>query len=116
MVRRTRPGISRFRVRAYASPRNDDTSLRQILLHLLAQPVAQIGARHAERDIGAQEACFRAAIVALAFELDAVEGLGPGQTDHGVGELDLAAGAALLRFQDLEDFRCLLYTSPSPRD
>ena len=34
----------------------------------------------------------------LALELDAVEALGLGKPDHGVGELDLAAGAALLRF------------------
>ena len=51
----------------------------------------------------------------LAFELDAVEGLGPGQADHGVGELDLAAGAALLGFQDLEDFR-LQDVAPGDRE
>src|ERR1700736_3246718 len=86
------------------SPR-PSISLLQILLHLLAQIVAQIRARHAEGDVGAQESRLRAAIVAFAFELDTVETLLFGQPDHGVGELDLAAGAALLRFQDFENFR-----------
>src|SRR6266702_8701285 len=77
----------------------------QILLHLLAQAVAQVGAGHAEGDVGAQEARLRAAIVPLALELDAVELLRFGELDHAIGELDLAAGAALLRLQDLEDLR-----------
>src|SRR5262245_60477917 len=80
-------------------------SLLQILLHLCAQAVAQIGAGHAEGDVGAEEAGLRAAVVALAFELDAVEFLRLRKPDHGVGELDLAAGAALLCLQDLEDLR-----------
>jgi hypothetical protein len=32
MVRRTRPGISRFRVRCFASPRNDEETLRSPLV------------------------------------------------------------------------------------
>ena len=40
-----------------------------------------------------------------AVELHAVELLRFRQPDHGVGELDLAAGAALLGFQNLEDLR-----------
>ena len=48
-------------------------SLLQILLHLGAQAVAQIGARHAEGDVGAQEARLGAAIMPLALEFDAVE-------------------------------------------
>src|SRR5437868_15392907 len=81
------------------------SSLLQILLHLRAQAVAQIGARHAEGDVGAQEAGFRAAVMPLAFEFHAVELLRFGETDHGIGELDFAAGAALLRLQYLEDLR-----------
>src|SRR4051794_14525030 len=77
----------------------------QILLHLRAQTVAQIGARHAVGDVGAQEAGLGAAIVPLALELDAIEFLRLRQSDHGVGELDLAAGAALLGLENLEDFR-----------
>src|SRR5882724_6192397 len=30
MVRRTRPGISRFRARCFASPRNDETGLMRL--------------------------------------------------------------------------------------
>src|SRR5215475_4497220 len=92
-------------------PRNDDDKatprylLVNVALHLRAQAVAQIGAGHAVGDVGAKEAGFGAAIVALAFELDAVEFLRLRQPDHGVGELDLAAGAALLRLQDIEDLR-----------
>src|SRR6202034_4253357 len=80
-------------------------SLLQIFLHLGPQAVAQVGAGEAERDVGAQEPGLRAAIVALALELNAVEALGFGKTDHRVGELDLAAGATFLGFQDLEDLR-----------
>ena len=38
--------------------RRPSPSLLQILLHLRAQAVAQIGARHAVGDVGAQEAGF----------------------------------------------------------
>src|SRR5215468_9253679 len=77
----------------------------QILLHLRAQVLAQLGAGHAEGDVGAQEAGLRAAVVALAFELHAVEFLLLCEPDHRVGELDLAAGAALLGLQYLEYLR-----------
>src|SRR4051794_14454507 len=77
----------------------------QILLHLRAQTVAQIGARHAVGDVGAQEARLGAAIVPLTLKFDAVELLRFSQTDHGVRELDLAAGAALLGLENLEDLR-----------
>src|SRR4029079_16280671 len=79
--------------------------LPQILLHLRDQPVAQFGPLQAVGDVGAEEAGLGAAIMALALELDAVEFLRLGEADHGVGELDLAAGAALLGLQDLEDLR-----------
>src|SRR5690349_11557171 len=62
----------------------------QILLHVLAQALAQVGTRHAESDVGAQEARLRAAIVPLALELDAVELLRLRQPDHRIRELDLA--------------------------
>src|SRR3981081_309226 len=81
------------------------TSLPEILLHVRAKAVAQLGGARAEGDVGAREAGLGAAIMALAGEFHAVEILRRRQPDHGVGELDLAARAALLRFQDLEDFR-----------
>src|SRR5258707_12971279 len=80
-------------------------SLLQILLHLGAQAIAKVVARHGEGDVGAEETGFRTAIVPLALELDAVEALRFRKPDHRIGELDLAAGAPLLGFQDLEDFR-----------
>src|SRR5258706_10966180 len=99
--RRTRNGLIRRRRWAPApSP-----SLLQILLHLFAQTVTQIGTRHGERDVGAKKTRLRAAIMPLALELDAVEALRFRKADHRIGKLDLAAGAALLRLQDLEDFR-----------
>ena len=60
------------------------------------RPSREIGARHAEGDVGAEETRFRAAIMPLALEFDAVEALRFRKPDHGVGELDFAAGAALL--------------------
>src|ERR1044071_4859922 len=91
------------------------SSLLQILLHLCAQAVAQIVARHAIGDVGAQEAGFRTAIVPLALELHAVEALRFGEGLHRIGELDLVARAALLGFQDLEDFR-LQDVAPGDRE
>src|SRR5258705_13768368 len=64
-------------------------SLLQILLHLCAKAVAQIGARHGEGDVGPQETRLRAAIMSLALEFDAVEALGLRQPDHRIGKLDL---------------------------
>src|SRR3982074_269488 len=77
----------------------------KILLNLRTQPVAQIGARHGEGDVGAKKSGLRAAIVPFADEFHPVKALRFGKPDHGVGELDLAAGAALLFLQDLENFR-----------
>src|ERR1700749_2616252 len=89
---------ARFRVRAFrARPgMTVPSSLPQISFHFLTQPIAEVVARHAVGDVGAEEAGLRAAIMPLAFELDRVEVLRFGQPDHGIGELDLAAGAALL--------------------
>src|ERR1700716_4560568 len=110
MVRRTRPQMRDCASGNLEIPGSMLThrpgmtsSLLQILLHLRAQAVAQIGARHGEGDVGAEEAGLGAAIVPFALELDTVEALGLGKLDHGIGELDLAAGAALLGLQDLEN-------------
>src|SRR5262245_37789849 len=56
-------------------------------------------------DVGREKAHLRSAIEAPAVELQAVERLRPGELDHGVGELNLAAGAALLGREDVEDLR-----------
>src|SRR5579864_9171794 len=90
-------------------------SYLQIRLHVREQALAHVGARQPEGDVGAQESGLRTAIMPLAFELDAVKTLRPRQSDHGVGELDLAARAALMPLQDLEDLR-LQDVAPGDRE
>src|ERR1700736_147422 len=86
-MRSIEPGISRFRVRASARPGMTAKAPAllplplQIFLHFRAQSVAQIGARHGEGDVGAQEAGLGAAIMPFASEFDAVEFLGFGKAD-----------------------------------
>ncbi len=58
-----------------------------------------------EGEIGGEEAEPRAAVVGPSVESHAVEGLGAGELDHAVGQLDLAARALLDQFENLEDFR-----------
>ena len=53
-----------------------------------------------ESEIGDDEAGLVAAIVAIAVEGQAVEGLAADQGGHAVGELDLAAGAFADRAED----------------
>src|SRR5215470_6856028 len=72
-------------------------------LRLLAKLRPQVGARERIGHVGGEEADLGAAVEALAFELDAVERLLARKPAHGVGELDLAAGATLLLLQDAED-------------
>ena len=58
--------------------------------------VGQVGARQGEGDVGLEESGLAAAVEAGAFEAKAVEGdvaNGPG---HGVGQLDLSSGPALV--------------------
>ena len=57
-----------------------------------------------EREIGLDIARLVAAIVALAIEGKAVERLVADQLRHRVGQLDLAAGALFLPFEDAHDF------------
>ena len=58
-----------------------------------------------EGDVGDEEAELGAAIVGAAVEAAAVERLRLGQRHHGVGELDLVAGAALLAGEQVENLR-----------
>src|SRR3569623_3588805 len=88
---------------SWRKPARHSGLLPQILLHLRDQPGAQLRPLQAVGDVGAEEAVLGAAIMALALELDAIECLRLGKADHGVGELDLAAGAALLGLEELED-------------
>src|SRR6266545_2402649 len=74
-------------------------------LRLFAEFRRDVGAGEGVGDVGGEEADLGAAVVALAVELQAVERLALGERDHRVGELDLAAGAARLRRQEVEDLR-----------
>src|SRR4026209_598035 len=47
-------------------------------------------------DVGREEADLRSAVERPSAETAAVERLGLGETDHGVSQLDLVAGAAAL--------------------
>ncbi len=77
----------------------------ELTAHRIAQGRREIGAIQSIGDIRRQEADLGAAIVALAFEFQAVERLLFRQRDHRVGELDFAAGAFRLRRKHLKDFR-----------
>src|SRR5687767_10042263 len=80
---------------------------------LLAKQIAELLAKRRRNvlagqrvgDVGGQETHLRSAIEAAALEFQAVERLLLGKADHGVGDLDFAAGSALLGLQDLENFR-----------
>src|ERR1700737_4180457 len=78
--------------------------LPQQPLELRAHRRRDVGARERIGDVGGEETSLRAAVEASACELQSVERLRPGELDHGVGELDLAAGAALPGGQKVEDF------------
>src|SRR5262245_33912986 len=65
-------------------------------LRLLAELGPEVGARKRVGEVGGEEADLGAAVEALAVELQPIERLRFGELDHGVGELDLAAGAAVL--------------------
>src|SRR5580704_6457672 len=64
-----------------------------------------IVARECVGDVGGKKTNLRAAIEAATRELEPVERLGLGKLDHRIGELNLVAGAALLRSENIEDFR-----------
>src|SRR5215475_4674531 len=74
-------------------------------LRLLAEFGPEIGARERVGEVGGEEADLGAAVKALAVELEPVERLRLGEFDHGVGELDLAAGAAALLGENAKDLR-----------
>src|ERR1043165_8762919 len=85
--------------------RTTASARRQEPLQLRAQARRDILALQRVGHIRAKEADLRAAIVSPARVLVAVERRALGMRDHRVGELDLAAGAALLRLQDREEIR-----------
>src|SRR5258705_2496558 len=72
-------------------------------LRLLAELGPEVWPRERVGEVGGQEADLGAAVEAPAFELHAVERLLAREPAHGVGELDLTAGAALLLLQYVED-------------
>src|SRR5579859_1828778 len=67
-------------------------------LHVVAEEtthgLSKIGTLQGIGDLGFQEACLIAAVEALAFVAQAVEGLVADEPGHAVSELHFAAGAA----------------------
>src|SRR5262245_3992757 len=93
-----RTTIERASPKKSVQPRSVQTSdalpALQQPLRLLAEFRRNVGPRQRVGDVGGEEADLGAAVVARPLELEAVEGLPLGERDHGVGELNLAAGAA----------------------
>src|SRR5260221_4278856 len=83
----------------------EERTLAEQLLDLGAECRREVGALQRVGDIGGEKADLGAAVETAALELQAVKRLGLGELDHRVGDLDLAAGAALLLLQQREDFR-----------
>ena len=65
----------------------------------------QIFAGQREGEIGLEKSQLVAAIEPPPLEAQGVEGMMADQAGHGVGQLDLATGAAFLALQFIEDFR-----------
>src|SRR5215831_15198561 len=95
----------RARVPAERAPRHALVSPAQQALELGPHRGCDVAALERIGDVGSEKAHLRSAIEAPAVELQAVERLRPGELDHGVGELNLAAGAAFLGGEDIEDLR-----------
>src|SRR6202042_787527 len=87
-----------------ASPFRDHALIAEDLLDLSAESRRDVLAFQCVRYVGGQKSDLGAAIEASALELQAVERLCLRQLDHGVGQLDFAAGAALLLGEKIEDF------------
>src|SRR4029077_6323582 len=78
---------------------------------LIQQPTDLIAQRRGDvlsfksiRNVGDQETDLGTAVEALAFELQPKEWLYLGEAQHGVGQLDFAAGAARLRSVQIKHF------------
>src|SRR5262245_15466791 len=95
--------LQRFWRRSARSAQDIRLSFSQQPLRLLAQLRPQVGARRRISHVGGEKADLGAAVEALAVELEAIERLPLGELDHRVGELDLAAGASILRGENPED-------------
>src|ERR1700683_760454 len=79
--------------------------LAQDFLDLVAKPRRDGGPRQRVGDVSRKKSDLRAAVEAAAGEFQTVEGLRPRQLNHGVGELNFTAGAAVLLLQKIEDLR-----------
>src|SRR5258708_34503331 len=80
----------------------------------LAHLAAHVRALERERDVGFQEPDLVAAVEAAAFEAHAVERHQAEQVGERVGQLDLAAGAALLPIE-IKKYLRLQDVSPDHR-
>src|SRR5689334_13066033 len=75
------------------------------LLQRLTEGRTEVLAGKPVGDIGGKETHAIAAIIGLALEFEAEEAVLSHQLDHRVGQLDLAAGAGVLRGDAVEDLR-----------
>src|SRR5215211_2577792 len=85
------------------SAQDPASALGQELLELGAERRCDIGARQRVGDVGGEKADLRAAVEDAAVEAIAEERLGLGQLQHGVGHLNLAAGAGGLALEEREN-------------
>src|SRR5450631_1872423 len=99
MVRRTRPGISRFRVRCFASPRNDGFGLKRGACHGVTLDAApstrhddEASAPHTWRRSGKRRGH---ASQSRQFHHHAVADGEPDGLDETAGQHDLAGGEAV---------------------
>src|ERR1700733_8527428 len=90
-------------------PHDNKSALRSILADDLFDLGAEAGgdvlARQRVGDVGGEEADLGAAVETAALEFQAVEILRARERDHRVGQLNLAAGAAVLFRQQIENLR-----------
>src|SRR5262245_59276761 len=75
------------------------------LLQLGPKRRRQVGSVKGVGDVGRQKADLASAVVNRAIEAHGEERLAFGKLDHGIGDLDLAAGAALATLEDGEYLR-----------
>src|ERR1700722_6552848 len=71
----------------------------------LLEPWCKVAAVEREREVGGEKPEPGAAVEGPTVESRAMKGLGAGELDHAVGQLNLAARALFDRFEDLKNLR-----------
>src|SRR5262245_4552602 len=97
--------VSDMRARTSSLQMRPLLTVPQQPLRFLAKLGPQVGARERIGHVGGEKADLGPAAEALPLELEAIERLPLGELDHRIGELDLTAGAAILRRANAEALR-----------